>query len=61
MQVILADQLPTLPLYYRRFYWVYDSTKYLPMNTWGGLMNGIPLVQNKLSFLRLRLQLRPRQ
>jgi peptide/nickel transport system substrate-binding protein len=52
LQAILADQLPTLPLYYRRFYWVYDSTRYTPMNTWGGLMNGIPLVQNKLSFLR---------
>lgn len=52
MQEILAEQLPTIPLYYRRFYWLYDSSRYTPMNTWGGLMNGIPLVYNKLSFLR---------
>jgi peptide/nickel transport system substrate-binding protein len=52
MQEILAEELPTIVLYYRRFYWVYESTKYTPMNTWGGLMNGIPLVQNKLTFLR---------
>ncbi|HEX2193958.1 MAG TPA: ABC transporter substrate-binding protein [Candidatus Limnocylindria bacterium] len=51
MQTILAEQLPTIVLYYRRFYWVYDSARYRPMNTWGGLMNGIPLVQNKLTFL----------
>jgi len=51
MQQILADALPTIPLYYRRFYWLYDSTKLTPMNTWGGLMNGIPLVCNKLVFL----------
>jgi peptide/nickel transport system substrate-binding protein len=52
LQRRLADELPTIPLYVRRFYWIYDSTKYTPMNTWGGLMNGIPLAQNKLSFLR---------
>ena len=52
LQQRLADELPTIPLYVRRFYWIYDSTKYTPMNTWGGLMNGIPLAQNKLSFLR---------
>jgi peptide/nickel transport system substrate-binding protein len=51
MQSILADELPTLALFYRRFYWAYDSTRYTPMNTWGGLMNGLPFVQNKLSFL----------
>jgi peptide/nickel transport system substrate-binding protein len=51
MQRILADQLPTLTLYYRRFYWVYDSTRFTPMNTCGGLMNGIPFVTNKLAFL----------
>jgi peptide/nickel transport system substrate-binding protein len=51
MQEILAEQLPTLPLYYRRFYWAYDKTKYAPMNTWGGLLDGAPLVQNKLTFL----------
>ncbi len=52
LQAILADELPTITLYYRRFYWTYDSTKYTPMNTWGGLIDGAPLVQNKLSFLR---------
>jgi peptide/nickel transport system substrate-binding protein len=52
LQQRLADELPTIPLYVRPFYWIYDSTKYTPMNTWGGLMNGIPLAQNKLSFLR---------
>jgi peptide/nickel transport system substrate-binding protein len=52
MQETLADQLPTIPLYYRRFYWVYDARAYTPMNTWGGLMDGLPFVQNKLSFLR---------
>jgi peptide/nickel transport system substrate-binding protein len=52
MQDILADQLPTIPLYYRRFYWAYDTQAYTPMNTWGGLMDGLPFVQNKLSFLR---------
>lgn len=54
MQQILADDLPTIPLFYRRFYWVYDSTRYTPMNTWGGLMNGIPFVDNKLTFLKKR-------
>jgi peptide/nickel transport system substrate-binding protein len=51
MQAILANDLPSIPLFYRRFYWVYDSTKIAPMNTWSGLMNGIPFVQNKLVFL----------
>jgi peptide/nickel transport system substrate-binding protein len=52
MQRVLADELPTIPLYFRRFYWVYDSTRLTPMNTWGGLMNGIPLAYNKLVFLK---------
>jgi peptide/nickel transport system substrate-binding protein len=51
MQRILAEELPTLPLYYRRFYWVYDSSRVMPVNTWGGLLNGAPLVHNKLAFL----------
>ena len=51
MQAILADQLPTLALYYRRFYWAYDSSRFTPMNTSGGLMDGLPFVQNKLAFL----------
>ncbi|MGI9145564.1 MAG: ABC transporter substrate-binding protein [Chloroflexota bacterium] len=52
MQEILASQLPTITLYYRRFYWVYDGQSLTPMNTWGGLMNALPFVQNKLAFLR---------
>jgi peptide/nickel transport system substrate-binding protein len=52
MQAVLAEDVPTIPLFYRRFYWIYDSTHYSPMNTWGGLMNGIPFVTNKLTFLR---------
>jgi peptide/nickel transport system substrate-binding protein len=51
MQVMLADQLPTLPLYYRRFYWVYDSRQLTPVGAPGGLMNGIPLIENKLALL----------
>ncbi len=51
MQAILAEELPTLPLYYRRFYWVYDSRLFAPVATRGGLMNGIPLIENKLAFL----------
>ncbi len=51
MQQVLADDVPTIPLYYRRFYWLYDSTRLSPMNTAGGLMNGIPFVDNKLIFL----------
>jgi peptide/nickel transport system substrate-binding protein len=51
MQQVLADDVPTIPLYYRRFYWMYDRTRLSPMNTAGGLMNGIPLVHNKLIFL----------
>ncbi len=52
MQEILAEELPTIVLYYRQFFWVYDSETVAPMNTWGGLMNGIPLAYNKLIFLQ---------
>lgn len=51
MQGILADELPTLVLYHRRFYWIYNAARFTPMNTWGGLMNGIPLPINKLTLL----------
>jgi peptide/nickel transport system substrate-binding protein len=51
LQAMLAEDVPTIPLYYRRFYWVYDSTRLSPINTWSGLMNGIPFVDNKLIFL----------
>jgi peptide/nickel transport system substrate-binding protein len=51
MQAILADELPTVVLFHRPFYWLYDSAKYTPMNTWGGLLNGVPHGHNKLTFL----------
>lgn len=53
MQRLLSDDLPTLPLYYRRFYWIYDPrANDRWFNTWGGLMTGIPLADNKLALLR---------
>lgn len=51
MQEIMAEQLPTILLYHRRFIWAYDSTKLAPMVTYGGLMNGIPFPHNKLVLL----------
>jgi len=51
MQEILAEQLPTLVLYHRRFYWVYDPHAFTPMTTWGGVMNGIPFPNNKLALI----------
>jgi peptide/nickel transport system substrate-binding protein len=51
MQEILAEELPTIVLYHRRFYWVYDPAVFRPMETWGGLMNGIPFPDNKLTLL----------
>jgi hypothetical protein len=51
MQDVLARDVPTIPLFYRRFYWMFDSSRLRPMNTWGGLMNGVPFVDNKLIFL----------
>ena len=51
MQEILAEELPTIVLYHRRFYWVYDPAVFTPLETWGGLMNGIPFPNNKLVLL----------
>jgi len=51
MQTILAEELPTLVLYHRRFYWVYDGRVFKPLETWGGLMNGIPFPNNKLTLI----------
>jgi len=52
MQVVLAEELPTLALYHRPFYWLYDPNVFQGwFNTWGGMMDGIPLVDNKLAFL----------
>jgi peptide/nickel transport system substrate-binding protein len=52
MQAILADELPTLPLYHRRFYYIYDPAVWSRwFNTWAGIMTGIPLVDNKLALV----------
>ncbi len=52
MQAMLAEELPTLALYHRPFYWLYDPKAFQGwFNTWGGIMDGIPLVDNKLAFL----------
>ncbi len=51
MQAILAEELPTVVLYHRRFYWVYDPAVFTPIETAGGLMNGIPFPDNKLALL----------
>jgi len=51
LQLMLSEELPTLPLYYRRFFWIYDSRKFTPIATRGGLLNGIPLADNKVAFL----------
>lgn len=51
MQAILAEELPTIVLYHRRFYWIYDPAVFTPMRTWGGLMNGIPFPNNKITLI----------
>jgi len=51
MQGILAAELPTIVLYHRRFYWVYDPAVFTPMETWGGLLNGVPFPTNKLALI----------
>lgn len=51
MQEILAEELPTIVLYHRRFYWIHDPDRFTPIETWGGLMNGIPFPHNKLALL----------
>jgi peptide/nickel transport system substrate-binding protein len=53
MQGILADELPTLPLYHRRIYLIYRQAAWDHwFNTWGGMMSGIPLMENKLALVR---------
>ncbi len=51
MQAILAEELPTIVLYHRRFYWIHDPVLFTPMETWGGLMNGIPFPHNKIALI----------
>jgi len=53
MQRMLSEELPTLPLYHRRFYWIYNPNSWDRwFNTWSGIMTGIPLADNKLALLR---------
>ncbi|MCC7366816.1 MAG: ABC transporter substrate-binding protein [Chloroflexi bacterium] len=51
MQEIMAEQLPTIVMYHRVFIWAYDSARIAPIDTWGGLINGVPFPHNKLAFL----------
>ncbi len=52
MQDILADELPTLVLYHRPFYFIYDSQQFDGwFNTAGGIADGIPLWENKAAFI----------
>jgi len=52
MQAILADELPSLALYHRRFYLIYRRAAWDRwFNTAGGIMSGIPLVDNKLALV----------
>ncbi|CAH0319337.1 ABC transporter substrate-binding protein [Peribacillus simplex] len=52
MQDTLAEELPTLVLYHRPFYYVYDSSVFAGwFNTYGGIADGIPLTDNKAVFV----------
>ena len=52
MQDILAEELPTLVIYHRPFYFVYDATVFDGwFNTAGGISDGIPLTDNKAAFI----------
>ncbi len=52
MQDILAEELPTLLLYHRPFYWLYNDEQFAGwFNTDGGISDGIPLWENKSAFL----------
>ncbi len=52
MQDILAEELPTLVIYHRPFYFVYDANVFDGwFNTAGGISDGIPLADNKAAFI----------
>jgi len=51
MQEVLAEELPTIVLYHRRFSWIHDPAVFRPMATWGGLLNGVPFPNNKLALI----------
>lgn len=52
MQDILAEELPTLVIYHRPFYFVHDAKEFDGwFNTYGGISDGIPLTDNKAAFV----------
>jgi peptide/nickel transport system substrate-binding protein len=51
VQSVYAQDLPALPLYYSDSYWAFDG-KVDMYYTKRGIANGIPIAQNKLSFVR---------
>lgn len=51
VQVLFAQDLPALPLYYADSYWANDG-KIDMYYTKQGVANGIPIAQNKLSFVK---------
>lgn len=52
MQDILAEELPTLVLYHRPFYFIYKASDFDGwFNTYGGISDGIPLWDNKAAFI----------
>lgn len=52
MQNILAEELPTLVLYHRPFYFMYKSSDFNGwFNTSGGIADGIPLWDNKAALI----------
>lgn len=55
MQDILADELPTLVLYHRPFYYMYNPKVYNGWsNTYGGIADGIPLWDNKVFLIDVK-------
>ena len=51
VQAVYAQDLPALPLYYSDSYWAHDG-KVDMYYTEQGVANGIPIAQNKLSFVK---------
>ena len=51
VQKVYAQDLPALPLYYSDSYWVHDGKADM-YYTKLGVANGIPIAQNKLSFVK---------
>lgn len=51
VQVVYAQDLPSLPLYYADSYWAHDGRIDM-YYTKQGIANGIPIAQNKLAFVK---------